>query len=129
MRRLCLIGVLSGLRVLTVLVFLLVFVLSLWFSIEGFVIGVIHGDSAIRKSEGRSGSNDSRVPRSASRIQKSVGVADYINSTEEFGNFCLLSLVMIGKIEEQRVGKGGLHVETHSIDCKTAIGNRAMLYF
>jgi hypothetical protein len=126
---LSLIGVLRELRVLTVLVFLFVLVLSLWFSIVGFVIVVIHGNSAIRESEGRSGSNDSRVPRSSSGIQESVGVADYINSTEEFGDFCLLSLVMIGKIEEQRVGKGGLHVETHSIDCKTAIGTQAMLYF
>jgi hypothetical protein len=129
MRRLSLIGVLRELRVLTVLVLLFVLVLSLWFSIVGFVIVVIHGDSAIRESEGRSGSNDSRVPRSASGIQESVGVADYINSTEEFGYFCFLSLVMIGKIEEQRVGKGGLHVETHSIDCKTAIETQAMLYF
>jgi hypothetical protein len=35
-----------------------------------------------------------------------MGVADYINSAEEFGKFCLLSLVMIGKIEEEWVSKG-----------------------
>lgn len=88
-------------------IFLLILVLSLWFSIVGFVIGVIHGDSAIRKSEGRSrSSNDSRVPRSAPGVQKSMGVADYINSTEEFGDSCLLSLIVNGKIEEQWMGKG-----------------------
>jgi hypothetical protein len=97
---------------LTDLVLILFFglVLSLLFSARGFVIGVIHGDSAIRKSEGRS-SNDSRVSRSAPRIQKSVGISDYIDSTEEFGDFCLLSLVMTGECEEQWVGKRRLHVE------------------
>jgi hypothetical protein len=110
-RDLGLVGVLTRLLGLTdlVLILFLVIVLFLWFSVEGFVIGVIHGDSAIRKSEGRS-SNDSRVSRSAPRIQKSVGVADYINPTEEFGGFCLLSPIMIGECEEQWVGKRRLHV-------------------
>jgi hypothetical protein len=111
-----LVGVLRKLVGLTDLVLILFLGLLLLFSVGSFVIGVIHSDSAIRKSEGRS-SNDSRVSGSAPRIQKSVGVADYIDSTEELGNFCLLALAMIGEVEKQWVGKRRLHVEMQSIDC------------
>jgi hypothetical protein len=111
-----LVGALRKLIGLTVLVLDLFLGLLLLFSVGSFVIGVIHGDSAIRESEGRS-SNDSRVSGSAPRVQKSVGVADYIDSTEELGNFCLLHLVMIGEVEKQWVGKRRLHVEMQSIDC------------
>lgn len=43
-----------------------------------------------------------------------MGVAGYINSTEEFGNSGLLLFVIIRRVEEQRVGKGRLHVKMQS---------------
>lgn len=48
-------------------------------------------------------------------------VAGYINSTEEFGNSRLLCFVMIGRVEEQRVGKRRLHVKMQSKCRKGAI--------
>jgi hypothetical protein len=48
-------------------------------------------------------------------------VAGYINSTEEFGNSGLLCFVMVGRFEEQRVSKRGLHVKMQFRDCGRAI--------
>lgn len=111
MERVSSVGVLSKSLVLVVLLGALA--LSLWFSVRRFVIEVIHSDRAIRKSEGGSG-NYSRESCSAPGIQKSMGVAGYINSTEEFGDSRLLFFVMFGRFEEQRVGKRRLHVKMQS---------------
>lgn len=43
-----------------------------------------------------------------------MGVAGYINSTEEFGISRLLFFVIIRRFEEQRVGKGRPHVKMQS---------------
>jgi hypothetical protein len=117
-----LVDVLSRLLVLRVLFLFLILNLGtlLSFSVRGFVIGVIHSDRAIRKSEGRS-SDYPRVSRSALGIQKAMIVADYINSTEEFGNFGSLCFVLIGGFGEQRVGKRRLHVKMQSKCGKGAI--------
>lgn len=119
MERVSSVGVLSKSLVLVVLLGALA--LSLWFSVRRIVIGVIHSDRAIRKSEGGSG-NYSRLSCSAPGIQKSMGVAGYINSTEEFGNSRLLFFVMFGRFEEQMVDRRRLHVKMQSEYDQGAIG-------
>jgi hypothetical protein len=61
MERVSLVDVLSRLLILGVIFLVLNLEALLPFSVRGFVIGVIHSDGAIRKSEGRS-SDYSRVP-------------------------------------------------------------------
>lgn len=114
MQRVSLIGF-GALRLL-----FLVFDCSLALMVRGFVVGVIHSDRAVRKSEG-GGSDYSRVSWSAPGIQKSMGVAGYVHSTEEFGDSGLLLFVMIGRFEEQRMGKRRVHVKMQSEYGKRAI--------
>lgn len=65
---------------LTALLLLVDLGLVFWFSTGQFVIGVIHGDRAIRQSEGNSGCF--RSPRWLLGVQMPVKVASSIYSTE-----------------------------------------------
>jgi hypothetical protein len=60
---------------------LVVFLLLVRFSIGQFVIGVIHGDRAIRQSEGRN-SEGFRSSGPFLGIQDIVNIAGYISSTK-----------------------------------------------
>lgn len=70
--------------------------LLLGLSIGQFVIGVNHGDRAIRQSEGRHGKGF-RWSACPFWVQDIVMIADYINATEQVG---LLPLMMVGRVKE-----------------------------